>query len=82
MPRSGPAPRRVRLFHENRNRAIRIPVGFGLPGDGAMASRDGGRLIIAPVRKGGLAALLDRRGPLDEESPVIHDPPPAQEDVF
>ena len=82
VPRPGPAPRRVRLFRNNRNQAVRIPVEFELPGNEALISRDGDRLIIEPARKGGLAALLDRWGPLDEELPEIDDPTPVPEDVF
>jgi len=79
---SDPAPRRVRLFRNNRNQAVRIPVEFKLPGSEAIISRDGERLIIEPVRKKGLAALLDSWEPLDEELPEIDDPPPATRDVF
>lgn len=82
MPTSNPAPRRVRLFRNNRNQAVRIPVEFELPGIEAIISRDGERLIIEPVRKKGLAALLDGWEPLDEEFPEIDDRPPAPRDVF
>lgn len=77
-----PAPRQVRLFRNNRNQAIRIPVEFELPGSEAIISRDGDRLIIEPVHKNGLAALLDSWEPLDEEFPQIDDPPPAPKDIF
>ena len=81
MPHSGPAPRQVRLFRSNRNQAIRIPVEFELPGTDAIISRDGDRLIIEPVRKPGLAALLDSWNSLDEALPDIADPPPATETI-
>lgn len=82
MPQPIPTPRQVRLFRNNRNQAIRIPVEFELPGNEAIISRDGDRLIIEPVRKKGLAALLDSWEPLDEEFPEIDDPPPAPKNVF
>lgn len=82
MPQSNPAPRRVRLFRNNRNQAIRIPVEFELPGSEAIISRDGDRLIIEPVRKKGLAALLDSWEPLDEEFPEVDDQPPAPRGIF
>lgn len=82
MPPSDPAPRRVRLFRNNRNQAVRIPVEFELPGSEAIISRDGERLIIEPVRKKGLTALLDSWEPLDEEFPEIDDPPPAPRTIF
>jgi antitoxin VapB len=82
VPQSNPAPRHVRLFRNNRNQAIRIPVEFELPGSEAIISRDGDRLIIEPVRRKGLAALLDSWEPLAEAFPEIADPPPAPEDIF
>ena len=82
VPQSIPAPRHVRLFRNNRNQAIRIPVEFELPGSEAIISRDGDRLIIEPVRTRGLAALLDSWEALTEEFPEVADPPPAPKDIF
>lgn len=79
---SDPAPRRVRLFRNNRSQAIRIPVEFELPGTEAIIRRDGDRLVIEPARNPGLAALLDGWEPLDEEFLDLTDPPPTPEDVF
>ncbi len=76
------SPRQVRLFRNNRSQAIRIPVEFELPGNEALISRDGDRLIIEPLRKRGLAALLDSWEPLDEDLPEITDPPPAPRNIF
>jgi antitoxin VapB len=75
-------PRRVRLFRNNRNQAIRIPVEFELPGSEAIISRDGQRLVIEPVRDKGLAALLDSWEPMSEQLPEVEDPPPAPKDIF
>jgi antitoxin VapB len=74
--------RHVRLFRNGRNQAVRIPVEFELPGDEAIMHRDGDRLIIEPIRKGGLIALLDTLDPLDEDFPAIEDKPSAPEDIF
>ena len=74
--------RRVRLFRNGRNQAVRIPVEFELPGDEAIMHRDGDRLVIEPVRKRGLIALLKTMKPLEERFPVIDDPVPARENVF
>jgi antitoxin VapB len=76
------AQRRVRLFRNGRNQAVRIPVEFELPGNEAIVHRDGDRLVIEPVRKRGLIALLKSMKPLDEEFPDIADPAPRREDVF
>ena len=74
--------REVRLFRNNRNQAVRIPVEFELPGDRALLRKDGDRLIIEPVRKAGLLGLLAQWDPLDEEFPAIEDAPAPAEDVF
>ena len=71
--------RHVRLFRNGRNRAVRIPVEFELPGDEAIMHRDGDRLVIEPVRKRGLVALLKSMKPIDENLPEIDDPAPAAE---
>lgn len=74
--------REVRLFRNNRNQAIRIPVEFELPGDRALLRREGDRLIIEAIRPEGLLALLARWEPLDEALPEVEDAPSRPEDVF
>jgi len=44
--------------------------------------REGDRIVIEPVRKGGMAALLESWGDLDEEFPEIEDLPPEAEEIF
>ena len=58
--------RHVSLFRNGRNQAVRIPVEFELPGDEAIMHRDGDRLVIEPVRKRGLVALLKVMKPLED----------------
>jgi len=77
-----PEHRHVRLFRNGRNQAVRIPVEFELPGNEAVMHRDGDRLVIEPLRKRGLVALLRTMRPLNEELPQIDDPVPAPEDVL
>jgi antitoxin VapB len=74
--------RHVRLFRNGRNQAVRIPVEFELPGDEAIMHRDGDRLVIEPVRKRGLLALLKSMKPLAERFPEIDDPVPTPESVL
>ncbi|MBI5128101.1 MAG: AbrB/MazE/SpoVT family DNA-binding domain-containing protein [Rhodopseudomonas palustris] len=74
--------RHVKLFRNGRNQAVRIPVDFELPGDEAVMHRDGDRLVIEPVRKRGLIALLKSMTPLEEDFPQIDDPVPAPERVL
>ena len=44
------AERRVKLFNNGGNRAIRIPKDFEFAGDEATIRKDGDRLIVEPVR--------------------------------
>ena len=74
--------RTASIFRNGRNQAVRIPVEFELPGDEAVMHREGDRLVIEPVRKRGLVALLKSMKPLDEEFPAIDDPKPAPEHVL
>jgi antitoxin VapB len=73
--------RHVKLFRNGRNQAVRIPVEFELPGDEAIMHRDGDRLVIEPVRKRGLLALLDTMEPFDEPSPDVDSGLPPLRDV-
>jgi antitoxin VapB len=78
------AERHVRIFKNGRSRAVRIPKEFEFPGDEAIISKDGDRLIIRPIedRAARLRALLARwrkeppLGP-EDEFPEIDDPPPG-----
>jgi antitoxin VapB len=77
-----PEQRHARLFRHGRNQAVRIPVDFELPGDEAIMHRDGDRLVIEPLRKRGLLALLKTMKPLDVSFPEIDDPVPDPENVL
>ena len=77
-----PEQRHIKLFRNGRNQAVRIPVEFELPGDEAIMHRDGDRLVIEPVRKRGLVALLKTMKPLGEDFPEIDDAMPASENVL
>jgi len=74
-----PEQRHVKLFRNGRNQAVRIPVEFELPGSEAIMRRDGDSLVIEPLRKRGLIALLKTMKPLQEEFPEIDDPVPSPE---
>ena len=71
MFKRNPGSRQVRLFRNNRNQAIRIPVEFELPGKEALISRDGDRLIIEPLPTGGLLDLLASWPEIDEQFPNV-----------
>jgi antitoxin VapB len=63
--------RRVRLFRNGRNQALRIPVEFELPGDEALIHREGDRLVIEPVGKPSLLAVLATLQPQTEDFPDV-----------
>ena len=63
--------RHVRLFRNGRNQALRIPREFELDGDEAIVRKEGDRLIVEPVPKGGLIALLATLQPFDETFPDV-----------
>lgn len=75
--------RRVRLFRNGRNQALRIPREFELAADEVLIHRDAGRLIVEPIsRTPSLAEVLATLTPLDEDFPSIDDPPPGPEDIL
>ena len=63
--------RRVRLFTNGRNQALRIPRELELPGDEAIITKDGDRLIVEPVPRKSLSALLASWSPCDEPLPDV-----------
>lgn len=65
--------RRIKLFRNGSNQAIRIPKEFELPGDEAILSVDADRLIIEAVKDGNLISTLREMGPLNEDFPDIDD---------
>lgn len=73
--------RQVRLFRNGRNQALRIPREFELEGDEAILRKEGDRLIIEPLRKGRLLALLGRLPPIDVSLPDIDEELPPLDDV-
>jgi len=67
--------RKVSLFRNGRNQAVRIPVEFELPGDEAVMRKEGDRLIIEqPVQAKTWLDVIERFGPVTkEEWPDITD---------
>jgi antitoxin VapB len=51
----------VRLLKNGRNQALRIPRDFELPGDEAILRKEGNRLIVEPVARPSLLAVLASR---------------------
>ena len=73
--------RRVSLFRNGRNQAVRIPKDLELPGDEAILRKDGDRLILEPATSASLLGLLETLEPLDEDFPDIEDKPPEAVDL-
>lgn len=68
-------PRRVSLFRNGRNQAVRIPREMELPGSEAILHKEGDRLVIEPAPPLSLVEWLATLEPLDEEFPVIEELP-------
>ena len=64
--------RRVSVFRNGRNQAVRIPKDFELDASEAILRKEGDRLVIEPIRrKTGLSEILRSLKPLDEGLPDI-----------
>ena len=75
------AERRVKLFRNGRNQALRIPREFELPGGDATIRKEGQRLIIEPAPPQSLLAVLAALPTLEEDFPPIEDRPAEPVDV-
>lgn len=89
MSKTSPKPKEAKLFRNNRSQAVRIPVEFELPGDRVLISREGSKLIIAPVSKPAdlvelLAAWKKKEAPLgpDDDFPDMKDMPAGPENIL
>ena len=72
------AARKVRLFWNNRNQAVRIPRDFEFDGDEVMLRKEGERLVIEPAPTTTLVEFLETAKPLDLDFPEIDDPLPDE----
>ena len=68
--------RHASLFRNGRNQAVRIPREFEMEGTEVLMRKEGGRLILTPIRKNRLLDLLASWEPLVEGLPDVEDPPP------
>lgn len=73
--------RRVRLFRNGRNQALRIPREFELQGDEAILRKEGDRLVIEPVRRGHLLTLLATLDPIEMHFPDVDEDLAPLDDV-
>ncbi len=63
--------RRVRLFRNGRNQAIRIPRDWEMKGSEAIIRKEGKRLIVEPLETEGLLSVLAGLKPLNETFPDV-----------
>jgi antitoxin VapB len=70
--------RRVKLFRNGRNQAVRIPREFEFPGEDAVMRKEGESLILSPAAPKSLLAALARLAPIDEDFPPIPDSLPER----
>ncbi|HRD29138.1 MAG TPA: AbrB/MazE/SpoVT family DNA-binding domain-containing protein [Caulobacter sp.] len=73
--------RRVSLFRNGRNQAVRIPRDLELPGDEAVLRKEGDRLIIEPVARTSLMAFLATLEPIEDDFDFGEDQPPRPVDL-
>ena len=70
------AERRVKVFKNGRNQAVRIPREFAFPGEDAIMRKEGNRLILEPAPPQSLLAVLATLQPLADDFPAIPGLPP------
>ena len=63
--------RHVKLFRNGRNQAVRIPREFELDAQEAIMRREDDRLVIEPVRRKGLMAILAILPTIEEDFPDV-----------
>jgi antitoxin VapB len=73
--------RRVRLFRNGRNQAVRIPREFELEAKEVILRREGDRLVLEPVTKRGLLAVLAKLRPIPETVPDVDQGLPPLDDL-
>lgn len=73
--------RRVKVFRNGRNRAVRIPREFEFPAQDAIIRKEGKKLIIEPAPRKSLLSVLKTLKPLPEDFPPIPDSLPEPVDV-
>ena len=66
-PANGNPERRVKVFTNGGNRAVRIPREFEFPGGEAIMRKEGDRLIIEPASRKSQLAVLATLRPLRED---------------
>ena len=73
LPTGSPS-RRVAVFRNGRNQAVRIPRDFEFQADEVNVVKEGDRLVLEPIiKEPSLLEILALLQPLDEEFPDVDD---------
>lgn len=72
------AAKKVSLFRNGANQAVRIPKEFDLAGNQVMLRREGNMLILEPISQKSLLQVLLKLEPLSESLPEFEDALPRQ----
>ncbi|HRK72179.1 MAG TPA: hypothetical protein PLA85_11365 [Micropepsaceae bacterium] len=70
--------RKVKIFRNGRNQAVRIPREFELSGESATMRKEDGKLVIEVEKKRSLKDVLARLKPLREGIGKINDKKPRK----
>lgn len=73
--------RRVNLFRNGSNQALRIPREFELSARKAIVRKEGDKLIVEPVRDDSLLALLATLEDIEVTFPDVDETLPPLDDV-
>lgn len=73
--------RTVNLFRNGHNQAIRIPREFELDSEQAIIRKEGNHLVIEPVMKGRLLALLETLEPISDPFPDVDEALQALDEI-
>ena len=76
-----PTEQYVHLERKGEGQTLRIPQGFELTSDEAILHKDGERLIIEPIQKPSLLALLATLEPITEPFPELDEGLPPLDDI-
>lgn len=78
---SGGSSRQVKLLKSGRKQAVPVPRGLELPGEDVIVRKEGSRLIIEPVPRRSLLALLATLEPINEDFGLIESLPVDDNDL-
>ena len=73
--------RKISLFRNGRNQAVRIPRDLEFDGEEVMIRKEGDELVLRPVAQTGLTAFLATLEPIEDDFGFGEDLPPEPVDL-